>query len=157
MNFKFLISLMLTATALTAAADGTTHCLRVGLTDGSQSYYAVADGLEWHTNGTTLTIHTASADTPYSYEIAGVASLGYENVDFSAVDSPEAATAVTRLTADGVVIEGAPDGSRCLVSDLQGRTLADRRFDGTVTIGGLAPGTYLVTVNGRETLKIAVK
>lgn len=159
MKFKPIITLAAIAAAVSAhAADSGTLCLRVGLSDGTEAFYEVADGLEWHLHDGTLSVSAAGEDTPCTYEVAGISNLTYVRHNFVSLDGPEGAgTLAIRLAADGIVIDGAPRGSRCLVADMQGRVVADRSFDTSVAVGPLAPGTYLVTVNDRETLKVTVR
>lgn len=159
MKFKPIITLAAIAAAVSAhAADSGTLCLRVGLSDGTEAFYEVTDGLEWHLHDSTLSVSAAGGDTPCTYEVAGISDLTYVRHNFVSLDDPEGAgTLAIRLAADGIVIDGAPRGSRCLVADTQGRVVADRRFDGSLTVESLAPGTYLVTVNDRETLKVTVR
>ena len=159
MKFKPIITLAAIAAAVSAhAADSGTLCLRVGLSDGTEAFYEVTDGLEWHLHDSTLSVSAAGGDTPCTYEVAGISDLTYVRHNFVSLDDPEGAgTLAIRLAADGIVIDGAPCDSRCLVTDMQGRVVTDRRFDGSLTVRSLAPGTYLVTVNDRETLKVTVR
>lgn len=159
MKLKPIITLAAVAAALSAhAADSGTLCLRVGLSDGTEAFYEVTDGLEWRLYDGTLAVSVAGDDTPCTYEVAGISDLTYVRHNFVSLDGPEGAgTLAIRLAADGIVINGAPCGSRCLVADMQGRVVADRSFDTSVAVRPLAPGTYLVTVNDRETLKVTVR
>lgn len=159
MKLKPIISLAAVAAALSAhAADSGTLCLRVGLSDGTEAFYEVTDGLEWRLYDGTLAVSVAGDDTHCTYEVAGISDLTYVRHNFVSLDGPEGAgTLAIRLAADGIVIDGAPCGSRCLVADMLGRVVADRSFDTSVAVGPLAPGTYLVTVNDRETLKVTVR
>ena len=159
MKLKPIITLAAVAATISAdAADSGTLCLRVGLSDGTEAFYEVADGLEWRLHDGTLAVSVAGDDTPCTYEVAGISDLTYVRHNFVSLDGPEGAgTLAIRLAADGIVIDGAPCGSRCLVADMQGRVVADRSFDTSVAVGPLAPGTYLVTVNDRETLKVTVR
>lgn len=159
MKLKPIITLAAIAAAISAhAADSGTLCLRVGLSDGTEAFYEVADGLEWRLHDGTLSVSGAGDDTSCTYEVAGISDLTYVRHNFVSLDGPEGAgTLAIRLAADGIVIDGAPCGSRCLVADMQGRVVADRSFDTFVAVGPLAPGIYLVTVNDRETLKVTVR
>lgn len=159
MKLKPIITLAAIAAAISAhAADSGTLCLRVGLSDGTEAFYEVADGLEWRLHDGTLAVSVAGDDTPCTYEVAGISDLTYVRHNFVSLDGPESAgTLAIHLAADGIMIDGAPRGSRCLVADMQGRVVADRSFDTSVAVAPLAPGTYLVTVNDRETLKVTVR
>lgn len=159
MKLKPIITLAAIAAAISAhAADSGTLCLRVGLSDGTEAFYEVADGLEWRLHDSTLSVSAAGETTPCTYEVAGISDLTYVRHNFVSLDGPESAgTLAIHFAADGIVIDGAPCGSRCLVADMQGRVVADRSFDTSVAVGPLAPGTYLVTVNDRETLKVTVR
>lgn len=159
MKLKPIIILAVVAAAFSAhAADSGTLCLRVGLSDGTEAFYEVTDGLEWRLNDGTLSVSATGETTPCTYEVAGISDLTYMRHNFVSLDGPDGAgTLAIRFAADGIVIDGAPHDSRCLVADMQGRVVADRRFDVSLTVGPLAPGTYLVTVNDRETLKVTVR
>lgn len=157
MKLKPLIALTALAVTFTTHADETALALRVSLADGSEAFYEVAEGLEWRLSGSSLTVTPVGEQSPSTYEIVDVAGIDYALHTFDAVDVIAAPETVIRLTRDGIAVEGARAGSRCLVADISGRTVADRRFDGSTSVGPLVPGTYIVTVNDRETLKITVR
>lgn len=157
MKLKPLIALTALAVTFTTHADEAALGLRVSLTDGSEAFYEVAEGLEWHLSGSSLTVTPVGGQSPSTYEIVDVAGIDYALHSFDSVDGIAAPETVIRLTRDGIAVEGARAGSRCLVADISGRTVADRRFDGSTAIGPLSPGNYIVTVNNRETLKITVR
>lgn len=157
MKLKPLIALTALAGTFSAHAGDAALCLRVSLTDDREAFYEVAEGLEWHLSGNSLTVMPVGDQPQYTYEIVDVAGLDYALHTFDAVDGIAAPETVIRLTRDGIAVEGARAGSRCLVADISGRTVADRRFDGSTSVGPLVPGTYIVTVNDRETLKITVR
>lgn len=157
MKLKPLIALTALAVTFTTHADEAALALRVSLADGSEAFYEVAEGLEWHLSGSSLTITPVGEQSPSTYEIVDVAGIDYALHSFDSVDGIAVPETVIRLTSDGIAIEGARAGSRCLVADISGRTVADRRFDGSTAIGPLSPGNYIVTVNDRETLKITVR
>lgn len=157
MKLKPLIVLTALAVTFTTHADEAALGLRVSLTDGSEAFYEVAEGLEWHLSGSSLTVTPVGEQSPSTYEIVDVAGIDYALHSFDSVDGIAVPETVIRLTRDGIAIEGARAGSRCLVADISGRVVADRRFDGSTAIGPLSPGNYIVTVNDRETLKITVR
>lgn len=157
MKLKPLIALTALAGTFSAHADEAALCLRVSLSDDREAFYEVAEGLEWRLSGNSLTVTPIGDRSQCSYEIADVAGLGYVLHSFDSVDGIAEPKTVIRLTPDGIAVDGAPAGSRCFVADINGRTVADRRFDRSTSVGPLAPGTYLVTVNDRETLKITVR
>ena len=157
MKLKPLIVLTALAVTFTTHADEAALGLRVSLTDGSEAFYEVAEGLEWRLSGSSLTVTPVGEQSPSTYEIVDVAGLDYALHSFDSLDGIAAPETVIRLTRDGIAVEGAPAGSRCFVADISGRTVADRRFDRSTSVGPLAPGTYIVTVNDRETLKITVR
>ena len=143
MKLKPLIALTALAGTFSVHADEAALALRVSLSDGSEAFYEVAEGLEWRLSGSSLTVTPVADQSPSTYEIVDVAGIDYALHTFDSVD--------------GIAIEGARAGSRCLVADISGRVVADRRFDGSTAIGPLSPGNYIVTVNNRETLKITVR
>lgn len=157
MKLKPLIALTALAVTFTTHADESALALRVSLADGSEAFYEVAEGLEWRLSGSSLTVTPVGEQSPSTYEIVDVAGIDYALHTFDAVDVIAVPETVIRLTRDGIAVEGARAGSRCLVADISGRTVADRRFDGSTSVGQLVPGTYIVTVNDRETLKITVR
>ncbi len=157
MKLKPLIALTALAVTFTTHADEAALGLRVSLSDGSEAFYEVAEGLEWHLSGSSLTVTPVGKQSTSTYEIANVTGLDYTPHTFDSLDGIAASETVIRLTPDGIAVEGARAGSRCLVADISGRIVADRRFDGSTSVGPLAPGTYIVTVNDRETLKITVR
>ncbi len=68
------------------------------------------------------------------------------------------AQAKVNVSADGIIITGAPDMEACLC-DMQGRVLEQRPTQGgslTLSTAGLAHGVYLLRL-GSKTYKIAVK
>lgn len=157
MKLKPLIALTALAGTFSAHAGDAALCLRVSLTDDREAFYEVAEGLEWHLSGNSLTVTPVGDQPQYTYEIVDVAGLDYALHSFDSLDGIAAHETIIRLTRDGIAVEGAPAGSRCFVADISGRTVADRRFDRSTSVGPLAPGTYIVTVNDRETLKITVR
>lgn len=157
MKLKPLIALTALAGTFSAHAGEAALCLRVSLTDDREAFYEVAEGLEWHLSGNSLTVMPVGDQPQYTYEIVDVAGLDYALHSFDSVDGIAVPETVIRLTRDGIAVEGARAGSRCFVADISGRTVADRRFDGSTSVGPLVPGTYIVTVNDRETLKITVR
>lgn len=157
MKLKPLIALTALAVTFTTHADEAALGLRVSLTDGSEAFYEVAEGLEWHLSGNSLTVTPVGDQPQYTYEIVDVTGLDYALHSFDSLDGIAAPETVIRLTRDGIAVDGARAGSRCLVADISGRVVADRRFDGSTAIGPLSPGNYIVTVNDRETLKITVR
>lgn len=157
MKLKPLIALTALAVTFTTHADEAALALRVSLADGSEAFYEVAEGLEWRLSGSSLTVTPVGEQSPSTYEIVDVAGIDYALHTFDAVDVIAVPETVIRLTRDCIAVEGARAGSRCLVADISGRTVADRRFDSSTSVGPLVPGTYIVTVNDRETLKITVR
>ena len=157
MKLKPLIALTALAGTFSAHAGEAALCLRVSLTDDREAFYEVAEGLEWHLSGNLLTVTPVGDQPQYTYEIVDVTGLDYALHTFDSLDGITASETVIRLTPDGIAVDGAPAGSRCFVADISGRTVADRRFDRSMSVGPLAPGTYIVTVNDRETLKITVR
>lgn len=157
MKLKPLIALTALAGTFSAHAGEAALGLRVSLTDGSEAFYEVAEGLEWRLSGSSLTVTPVGEQSPSTYEIVDVAGLDYALHSFDSLDGIAVPETVIRLTRDGIAVEGARAGSRCLVADISGRTVADRRFDGSTSVGPLSPGNYIVTVNDRETLKITVR
>lgn len=157
MKLKPLIALTALAGTFSVHADEAALALRVSLSDGSEAFYEVAEGLEWRLSGNSLTVTPVAEQSPSTYEIVDVTGIDYALHSFDSVDGIAVSETVIRLTRDGIAIESARAGSRCLVADISGRVVADRRFDGSTAIGPLSPGTYIVTVNNRETLKITVR
>ena len=157
MKLKPLIALTALAGTFSAHAGEAALGLRVSLSDGSEAFYEVAEGLEWHLSGNSLTVTPVGDQPQYTYEIVDVTGLDYTLHTFDSLDGIAAPETVIRLTPDGIAVEGARAGSRCFVADISGRVVADRRFDGSTAIGPLSPGNYIVTVNNRETLKITVR
>lgn len=157
MKLKPLIALTALAGTFSVHADEAALALRVSLSDGSEAFYEVAEGLEWRLSGSSLTVTPVGEQSPSTYEIVDVAGIDYALHTFDSVDGISAPGTVIRLTRGGIAVEGARAGSRCLVADISGRVVADRRFDDSTAIGPLSPGNYIVTVNNRETLKITVR
>ncbi len=156
MTMKNILFISLVAVPFFAGA-GEKVSLRVGLNDGSAAIFDVSEGLKWHLADGNLTVQPTDIDSDRTFDVAGITDLSYVFGGESSVSVGATVDFAVKFTAAGVMIEGAPAGSRYRVCDIEGRTVTDHYFDGSTIIEGLSPAVYILMVNNRETLKFVVR
>lgn len=150
MRILSLLTLVLLAGAWAVSARE----LEIKFRTGESTRFAVSDGMRISIQPETITID--SDDAPCSYALEQVGSMRYvEPGTPSNIQAPEA---TFQLDGNNISI-GASGANRLEIFNDKGQLIDSRDLTHTRTLclGNLAPGMYILKVNGSQPLKVHIR
>lgn len=144
---KFLLSAFVAFGMLSASAANGFNCLKVNLNDGSKVDIVLSDDLKVSFTDNDLVAHSANVDVTVAKS-----DISY----FEHLYDPEASVSEIAADAAGMTREGntlnfaaLPEGSVVAVYAASGVCVSTATVSGdhSLSLDGLTPGVYVVTVN----------
>ena len=151
-----IITATLALLAMTTAAQAEL-ALRLEMRDGGINTYRFADVSKWRINGSDLEILRGDGSSEALFAVGDVKAVTYgEASDVSSIDMPQLSVSLRNgvLQIDGI-------GENALVSVIaaDGRSVLNAAASGSfqADMRGVAPGVYILTVDGKSVLKFVLR
>lgn len=143
--------------AVTATA-GPARSILLQHTDGSKTQITMANDLSTTFDGGMMTVKSEKG--VLEYPLANISNWTFASTEgeiWSGIDRAESEIFSIKLSADGVTLRNLHVRSAVTLTGSDGQTIKVMEAEGDefLSFNGLAPGVYLLTVNGK-TYKISV-